>query len=218
MSDRIERVLDGELEREALSAAELAALERFEAGLEPLLRELGGAEAPDVSASVMWRIRRLEPVPGWLPGPLTGSWQWLQGATAWLWSPRPVSLRPAFVLGAVALLLFAPLAARRALEGPGEPPAAAQPLLVQFRLGAEGAQQVALAGDFTDWQAQYQLDQIAPGVWSIVIPLEPGVYDYQFVIDGETWTVDPLAPAVADGFGGSNSRIAVLAAGGDRTL
>ncbi|HSJ12766.1 MAG TPA: glycogen-binding domain-containing protein [Longimicrobiales bacterium] len=213
--DRIDRALDGELTREALSAAERVELERLEAGLEGMRRELNGLEAPDVSASVVWRIRKLEPLPAWLPGPLAGTWLTLRRAAGWLWAPRPVALRPAFMLGAVVLLLVLPMAAREL--GSGAPAAGPEPLLVQFRLGAEGARQVELAGDFTEWRDRYQLDEIAPGVWSIVIPLEPGVYDYQFVIDGERWTVDPLAPAVADGFGGSNSRIAVMAADAERT-
>jgi hypothetical protein len=36
------------------------------------------------------------------------------------------------------------------------------------------------------------------------------VHDYAFIVDGERWIADPMAPAVADGFGGLNSRIAVL--------
>jgi hypothetical protein len=217
MSDRIEQVLDGELEREQLSAAELGELERLEAELEPLVRAFSSAPAPDVSTAVLWRIRQLEPVPAWVPGPLVGAWQGLRSAAGWLWRPRAVALRPALVLGVLALLIAVPLAVGR--SAPANVAAVdTHPLLVQFRLGAADAEQVALVGDFTEWQARHQLDEIAPGVWSIVIPLEPGVYEYQFVIDGEKWMVDPLAPAVADGFGGSNSRIAVLAADGDRAL
>ena len=43
--------------------------------------------------------------------------------------------------------------------------------------------------------------------------LEPGVYNYVFVIDGKTLRLDPLAPRVTDGFGGASSRVAVLAPG-----
>jgi 1,4-alpha-glucan branching enzyme len=70
--------------------------------------------------------------------------------------------------------------------------------------------EVALVGDFGGWNIRYQMEQVAPGVWSTAVPLEPGVYDYAFVVDGTTWLLDPLAPAVADGFGGANSRLSVL--------
>jgi hypothetical protein len=36
------------------------------------------------------------------------------------------------------------------------------------------------------------------------------VYNYGFLVNGEQWTLDPLAPRITDGFGGANSRLAVL--------
>jgi 1,4-alpha-glucan branching enzyme len=47
------------------------------------------------------------------------------------------------------------------------------------------------------------------GVWSIVLPLPPGRYEYQFIINHETWVLDPAAPAVDDGMGGQNSLLIV---------
>jgi len=52
----------------------------------------------------------------------------------------------------------------------------------------------------------------------VVVPLSPGVHDYSFIVDGNRWTPDPTAPARADGFGGMNSRIAVLASDGVKSL
>jgi hypothetical protein len=43
------------------------------------------------------------------------------------------------------------------------------------------------------------------------------VHDYAFIIDGQRWVTDPYAAAVQDGFGGSNSRI-TLVAGSDHRL
>ena len=80
-------------------------------------------------------------------------------------------------------------------------------LYVQFRLEAPGAASVELAGSFTNWNSAVRLDETIPGVWSTLVALEPGVYDYAFVIDGQTWVVDPVAPRVEDGFGGVNSRL-----------
>ena len=88
----------------------------------------------------------------------------------------------------------------------------ASQVLIQFHLDAPAAQQVALAGDFTGWQPTYALTRSDNGSWTIVVPMSPGVHEYAFIIDGERWIADPMAPAVEDGFGGQNSKIAVLAA------
>jgi 1,4-alpha-glucan branching enzyme len=89
---------------------------------------------------------------------------------------------------------------------------------VQFRLEAAGASQVALAGSFTGWKPEFEMRESAPGVWSILLPLRPGIHDYAFIVDGERWVADPHALQVEDGFGGANSRIALPApaAGGQR--
>jgi hypothetical protein len=89
-------------------------------------------------------------------------------------------------------------------------PLAGTPVLVQFRFDAPQARQVALAGEFTNWQPIYPLKRSDPGIWTVVVPLEPGIHDYAFIVDGERWVPDPMAPAVADGFGGLNSRLAVI--------
>jgi 1,4-alpha-glucan branching enzyme len=80
---------------------------------------------------------------------------------------------------------------------------------VQFRLEAAGAHEVALAGTFTGWRPEVRLRQTAPGTWSAVVPLRPGVHDYAFVVDGRRWVADPHAPQVDDSFGGVNSRISL---------
>jgi 1,4-alpha-glucan branching enzyme len=114
-------------------------------------------------------------------------------------------LRPAYAL---ALLLLVPLLVRNAPTG--APTTIPQQVLVQFRLDAPDASDVALAGNFSDWQPKHHLTRTAGGVWTVTIPLEQGVYRYAFVVNGRSWQPDPLAPAVSDGFGGQNSQIAVL--------
>jgi 1,4-alpha-glucan branching enzyme len=81
---------------------------------------------------------------------------------------------------------------------------------VQFRFEAPDASQVQLAGSFTEWQAHHDMHQSAPGIWTITVPLSPGVHDYAFIVDGDRWTPDPYAPTVNDGFGGTNSRLALV--------
>jgi hypothetical protein len=136
---------------------------------------------------------------------------------AWLWAPRPVRLvfRPAYGLaGALAAASAVAIlpgvdAPRAAEEAPALAAAPAPPVYVQFRLEAAGARQVALAGTFTQWQPAVQLRQTAPGEWSAVVPLRPGVHDYAFVVDGQRWVADPHAAQVDDSFGGVNSRISL---------
>ena len=81
---------------------------------------------------------------------------------------------------------------------------------ILIRLDAPQARVVTLAGNFTRWKPAYTLTRSEPGIWTVVVALEPGVHDYAFVVDGERWVPDPMAPSVADGFGGVNSRVAVL--------
>lgn len=72
-----------------------------------------------------------------------------------------------------------------------------------------------LAGNFNGWNPsndEYLLsDEDGDGVYSITIELEPGTYQYKFVIDGR-WTKDPHAPGShPDGFGGQNGKFEVPA-------
>jgi hypothetical protein len=170
---------------------------------------LGERATPDFRAAVMRRIEGLEPAPA--PKPI-GIVERLSGL---LWSPREVVVRPAYALAgaaAVLVLLVAPYlrqmppAATQLASG-----AAADPrVFVQFRLEAGAAMRVQLAGSFTNWEPRYELHESTPGVWTITVPLTQGVHDYAFVVDGQQWVPDPHAPQIGDGFGGTNSRLALL--------
>lgn len=81
---------------------------------------------------------------------------------------------------------------------------------VQFslRLADHQAHTVAIAGDFNGWNTQANLLKYAEedGVWIGILKLEPGRYEYMFVIDGEKWLPDPNAFSyVKDGFGNKNA-------------
>jgi len=141
-----------------------------------------------------------------------------------LWTLRSVTFefRPAYaLLAAASIAIFAVVVPRD--WSANRPFAVArtqdvdQKVYVQFRLQASDASDVRLAGSFTQWQPQYQLHQTAPGLWTVTLPLAPGVHDYAFIVDGQRWVTDPYAAAVQDGFGGINSRI-TLVAGSDRRL
>ena len=217
MNERIHQVLDGDLSRGELTPAEQARLAEYEATLGAVGASVPRYDAPDLTASVMARIAALDAAaparvakaPAAMPNPLAR-------AISWLVTPRPIAFRPAWGLAAAAVAAIALFTAlpQNADVAPiiavAEPSAAPAEIYVHFRLDAPEASSVHLAGDFTGWEPSYELHQSQPGVWTVVVPLNAGVHDYAFVIDGERWTPDPLATTVDDGFGGQNSRLSLL--------
>jgi hypothetical protein len=167
--------------------------------------ELRAHPTPDLTAAVMRGIRESE-------RDRSRSWSAL---LAWMWQPVTLQLRPAFA-AAFALVLGVGLwAGFASVPAAAPPPAAADDapamVLVHFRLEAPGARSVALAGSFSEWSPDFALHESLPGVWTLVVPLQAGVHDYLFVVDGEQWVPDPHAPRVDDGFGAVNSRLALTA-------
>ena len=170
-------------------------------------RELLAARpAPDLRAAVMSRIANLEPLP---PKKRAGA---IKRLADQLWAPRQISIRPAFALAAAVavVLVMMPYARLTSRGGPETDRGSADAqVFVQFRLDA-AASRVQLAGSFTNWEPRYDMRQSAPGVWTITVPLTQGVHDYAFVVDGQRWIPDPYAPQIGDGFGGTNSRLALM--------
>lgn len=71
-----------------------------------------------------------------------------------------------------------------------------------------GAREVAIVGDFNGWdqRATPMASHATNGTWSARVPLAPGRHVYAFVVDGQKWIVDPLAPQVPDeGYGPANA-------------
>jgi hypothetical protein len=71
---------------------------------------------------------------------------------------------------------------------------------------------VSLAGTLNAWSttaSPLAFDQ-GSGAWKGTFPLDPGTYQYKFVIDGTTWVADPKNPdTVDDGFCGFNSQLSI---------
>lgn len=83
---------------------------------------------------------------------------------------------------------------------------------VVLEFQAPQAQQVTLAGDFNGWGKGAVSTQEHDGRWVFRLRLEPGRYQYSFVVDGKKWLPDPRAPGnIPDGFGGVNSVLYVPA-------
>lgn len=77
---------------------------------------------------------------------------------------------------------------------------------VLLRLHHDGARSVSVAGSFNDWRPERTpLRRNSEGAWEADLRLEPGDYEYRFVVDGQ-WSDDPLARRrVPNPFGGTNA-------------
>lgn len=79
-------------------------------------------------------------------------------------------------------------------------------IMVRFELQLPSAQVVSLAGDFNNWDTQTCKLKRQNGLWAVELPINPGRYQYVFVIDSKEWLPDPKAKNFIDnGFGSKNS-------------
>ncbi|MEX0660887.1 MAG: hypothetical protein WD381_05995 [Balneolaceae bacterium] len=81
---------------------------------------------------------------------------------------------------------------------------------IRFVYIDEDADQLAVAGNFSDWEPIEMDSQLMDGkrVWTGLVPVERGEHHYMFVKNGEEWVTDPLADMQRDdGFGNKNAVI-----------
>ncbi len=118
-----------------------------------------------------------------------------------------LTLRRAAPLAAFASLVLAfALGVLAARTLPGSPSG------TEFVFVHPHAESVALVGEFNGWDPERHVLRREGRVWRLSIELTPGVYQYQFVVDGEQWLADPAAAGtVDDGFGRVNSVVHIAA-------
>jgi chromosome partitioning protein len=76
---------------------------------------------------------------------------------------------------------------------------------VMFALEAPQAQRVQLVGDFNQWMQDGNEMTQSGNVWTRVLRLKPGRYQYRYVVDG-FWCSDPMNAMVEPSpYGGDNS-------------
>ena len=133
-----------------------------------------------------------------------------------LWTRHAFQWNLAGALGTVCVALLIAGAAVT-LDRSGQPASISVPavttaepstrVLVRLVMLQPDAQTVGVAGDFNGWDPlQTPLVATTGGAWTVTLPLEPGRYEYMFVIDGTQWVADPFAEEQQDdGFGLRNA-------------
>lgn len=182
------------------------------------LRELLGTldgeyhAPPELKRNVMEQVRAI-PDPMW------------KRAFDWLLRPRTVQVTPAtagLAMAGLALLFVlrpgpestppSPAASPDASVATAAGPASGEGNTTRFVFVAPEASDVRMTGDFASWDPDGIAldDERGTGVWTVDIPLSPGVYQYTFIVDGTEWRPDPHAVSqVDDGFGQQNSVVIV---------
>ncbi len=148
-------------------------------------------------------------------GALHPAWWWGAAAAALLvvavrpWSTSTPALQPVGTTATTSVAMNGASAAD--VFGRVTPISGSDAVRFDITLPAN-ANRVAIVGDFNGWDASATPMQAkresknGRATWSAQIALAPGRHVYAFVIDGQRWLVDPLAPQVQDtGFGPSNA-------------
>jgi len=237
MNERIHAALDDEQRLGDLTPEEARELEQVASATRAAADHLRSRRSPGVVDAVMREVSArsgaalVGDVPAGAGSAEPGASRASSAGGGWiapLWRPRTLTIRPIWgLLAAAALAGVVLVPALR--SGPVQPPSApgqaadAAPgademftVFVQFRLHAPEASEVRLAGTFTEWEPVHALHRADGGIWTVMVAMEPGIHDYAFVVDGAEWRADPSAPRVDDGFGGENSRLALLLGNGMR--
>ena len=129
-----------------------------------------------------------------------------------LFGGRVLRWNRAAALGLVLLTAVTTVLMMRQLtdigRGPTGPSLApgGQTVLVRLLFAAPDARSVAVAGNFNQWRTDSHAMVRKDGMWSITLPLQPGVYTYMFIVNNEQWVSDPRAETYRDdGFGHQNA-------------
>ena len=151
-----------------------------------------------------------------------------KASVSWLLRPRILYVSPlaglAVAAGLVAIITMSVLSTNPSaqlastatqdsaifLPGPYRQVAATAMVSAPFTFIDRTARSVAVVGNFNDWDTTRNvLTRTSDSVWTANIPLLPGRYEYQLVVDGK-WIADPAAQqTAATEFGAANSVLIV---------
>lgn len=230
----VQRLIDGDLapheESDALHAiaddADARSMLRFELQWSSDAARSAGSPPPEFADSVMAAI--LDDVPSTADVPEeVSAWDRITGWLASLGSPVELRVRPLPAMLVVMGLLVGVWGLRGAISPattqPGAPIAGnetetrttpvasdsrSETVWIRFVYTGDNAESVAVAGDFSKWEPIPLSSRTVDGqnIWTGLVPVRRGEHEYQFVINGERWVTDPLAPIQRnDGFGATNA-------------
>ena len=207
MKDKLHGHLDGDVPRESLESDDRDEADEWDRMVAAFRTSApAGAAPPWLEQNVMTEIEALAE-----PGALGR-------LVAWLIEPASIRVPPlaaGLIAAALALVIFAPdrTSDPIAVDLPGEGSGVESVTYVQFMLDAPAARTVAVAGDFSEWEPSFTLeDTDGDGIWTGRVPVRAGVHGYMFLIDGTEWQTDPRADRYQDdGFGNRNAILAVAA-------
>lgn len=200
--DMLQRLLDGEIPpaerdevlRRVLSDPSLQQeYEDLQEAMKLLERE-GPQHAPaGFTAAVMARLPEQAP-------------SWGDRLRLFLFGDRVLRWNMASALALFLLVAGIALLAQR----PDRAPIVAttdRAVTVRLSFYAPQAHQVSVAGDFNKWTVGTDvMERRDGGLWTLDLTLQPGRYNYMFVLDGSTWIADPGADSFQDdGFGSRNA-------------
>ena len=81
---------------------------------------------------------------------------------------------------------------------------------IAFKLQAPAAKEVFLVGSFDAWEVgRRSMKQDREGIWKATVSLEPGVYEYRFMVDGEWWDDPCSTDRCGNAFGTQNCVVRV---------
>jgi 1,4-alpha-glucan branching enzyme len=80
---------------------------------------------------------------------------------------------------------------------------------VNFSFKAPDANKVVLGGDFNNWNIRARPMKNEGGVWKKALMLEPGRYEYKFLVDGQ-WRNDPNNDQTCANCFGTHNNVLVI--------
>jgi len=100
--------------------------------------------------------------------------------------------------------------AKNVPTGVKQAPKQAPRRMIRLGLNAHNAKSVWVVGNFNDWKpGMSSLTEFGSGNWFTYLPLDPGRYEYQFLVDGKR-VDDPAArDYVSNPDGGKNAVLLV---------
>lgn len=157
--------------------------------------ELAGSLSADFDDRVMRSVGQL-PLPGRRPKTLSRIAERIKEILSFFSSADAPLRAVSFALVSVAAVaVIAVVAPRRISDRP-----------VMFEIDMPHAQNVALTGDFNDWDLPgIELSRDKNGRWSKKLKLPPGRYRYVLVVDDKLMPDPSAGEFVPDGFGAQNA-------------